>query len=187
MGQQQAVCPRPPAHTQAFTSSALLLPPCCRLAEDRAFLLQAIPEHPPEGELDWELIARHFGRCCRPVHVLVTCLPKLSTMAWPAGMCQAREDCCWLRGWFEYSQLCGLPCRRYSRGGAAVRQQYYSVVRPAASAWLLAACCMHGLLVLHAPHAPAWRSCPPLLHPPMHGSHCLAAVLWPHHPSASHG
>lgn len=35
----------------------------CRLAEDRAFLLQAIPEHPAEGELDWELIARHFGRC----------------------------------------------------------------------------------------------------------------------------
>lgn len=73
--QQQAVCPRPPAHTQALTSSAPPLPSCCRLAEDRAFLLQAIPEHPPEGELDWELIARHFGRCGGPVHLLVACLP----------------------------------------------------------------------------------------------------------------
>ena len=33
-----------------------------RLAEDRAFLLATIPRHPAEGELDWELIARHFGR-----------------------------------------------------------------------------------------------------------------------------
>lgn len=50
-----------------------------RLAEDRAFLVQTIPRHPPDGELDWELISRHFGR--------------------------------------------------YSRGGTAVRHQYYAVVR----------------------------------------------------------
>ncbi|KAL4443513.1 hypothetical protein ABPG75_011250 [Micractinium tetrahymenae] len=50
-----------------------------RLAEDRAFLLATIPQHPAEGELDWELISRHFGR--------------------------------------------------YSRGGVAVRQQYYAVQR----------------------------------------------------------
>lgn len=32
-----------------------------RLAEDGAYLHELIPTH-PEGELDWELIARHFGR-----------------------------------------------------------------------------------------------------------------------------
>ncbi|PSC72522.1 putative manganese-transporting ATPase PDR2 [Micractinium conductrix] len=36
-----------------------------RLAEDRAFLLAALPQHPAEGELDWELISRHFGRHSR--------------------------------------------------------------------------------------------------------------------------
>jgi hypothetical protein len=34
-----------------------------RLAEDRAFLVQTVAGHPADGDLDWELISRHFGRC----------------------------------------------------------------------------------------------------------------------------
>lgn len=50
-----------------------------RLAEDPAFLREAIPDHPPGEELNWEIISRYFGR--------------------------------------------------YSKGGNAVKQQYYAVVR----------------------------------------------------------
>jgi len=73
--------PAPPSHPR----------PPCRLAEDRAFLLQAIPEHPAEGELDWELIARHFGRCG-------ACL-----CMWPCVCCAALR-CAVLRG--SASLLC---------------------------------------------------------------------------------
>ncbi|GAB4820600.1 hypothetical protein N2152v2_007646 [Parachlorella kessleri] len=33
-----------------------------RLAGDREYLTETIPGHPAIGELDWELIAKHFGR-----------------------------------------------------------------------------------------------------------------------------
>ena len=184
----------------------------CRLAEDRAFLLQAIPEHPAEGELDWELIARHFGRCvldwerrwclrgrcvldwepialhfgrcvlrqlfpgfgrcvlgcnhCPPLERRGTRLASATGRG--SGLSQlSRDGKCRhnahvaklllmrLQLWGAaapppagcgYTDTCVLwpaLARRYSRGGAAVRQQYYSVVRPAALLMMLGTICTH--------------------------------------------
>ena len=65
--QQQQAAAQPPADPAATANlgrawSKADVATLARLAEDRAFLLLTIPQHPPGGELDWELISRHFGR-----------------------------------------------------------------------------------------------------------------------------
>ena len=65
--QQQQPAAQPPADQAATANlgrawSKADVATLARLAEDRAFLLLTIPQHPPGGELDWELISRHFGR-----------------------------------------------------------------------------------------------------------------------------
>jgi hypothetical protein len=64
---QQQPAAQPPADPAATANlgrawSKADVATLARLAEDRAFLLLTIPQHPPGGELDWELISRHFGR-----------------------------------------------------------------------------------------------------------------------------
>lgn len=129
-----------------------------RLAEDRGFLLATIPQHPAEGDLDWELISRHFGRW--GLWVGDSGGPEWgfrgAVLGWALHLYACRWQCrhCLLvcfkdQGYDERptehnprmptlqrhrisSSLCPLPATpacRYSRGGVAVRQQYYAVQR----------------------------------------------------------